>query len=363
MNKIDIKKNSKLQSKYPEIVRDLRKKILSGQISGGLPGVQQYAGEYNVNFMTVNKAINKLVEEGLLYRIPRKGTYVKRTYRIALINFTQDDALSRPIPSLYIDLVHAVEKALNKQNLTMIFKRHSRDAELSSADFHGEIDGVISVGSSTNPKTIEWLKKISCVKAMGIPDDNAFCPHATYNNKATGILAANYALKNNFLNTCFINDSENNIICKARGLAFENTMKNSRAKVKKLTPPLSSTHEERIAGIMEIAEKIAKRPLLPELIFTGGIWFLPLIYSVFYKNGIIPQKDIAIITCDKDDSVLACLSPSPILIDIKTGKIGEKAVELLMQIINGKKTEKELIQIKPELVFHNMEKLSNDIAI
>lgn len=363
MNKIDIKKNSRLQSKYPEIVKDLRKKILSGRISGALPGVQQYAEEYNVNFMTVNKAVNKLVDEGLLYRIPRKGTFVKRAYRIALINFTQKDALSRPIPSLYINLVHAVENALDNKKLTMIFKRQACDAKLTDADFHGEIDGLIHIGSPTNPATIDWLKKIPCVKAMGIPEDNAFCPHATYDNRATGTLAADYALKNNLLNAYFINDSENNLICKTRGLAFERVMSAGGAKVKNLLPKSSSTHEKRVAGIIEIAEEIAKNPHFPDLIFTGGIWYLPLIYSAFYKHNITPQKDIAFIACDKDDSVLASLAPPPMLIDIKPEIVGEKAVDLLMRTIEGKTKDKELIQIKPELVSYNMEDISNEIAI
>ena len=88
MINIDMPRNGKLVKKYPRIVRLLRQKIANGEYPGMLPGVTQLAVEYDVNFMTVNKAVNKLVDEGLLYRIPKKGTFVKRTYRIALLILT-----------------------------------------------------------------------------------------------------------------------------------------------------------------------------------------------------------------------------------------------------------------------------------
>jgi maltose-binding protein MalE len=62
--------------KYLEIANDIRASIIKGIIRGVLPGVKNLTSKYNASQMTVNKAVNKLIEEGLIYRVPRKGSYV-----------------------------------------------------------------------------------------------------------------------------------------------------------------------------------------------------------------------------------------------------------------------------------------------
>ena len=92
MVNIDMPKNSRIVKKYPKVLNSLRLKIRRGHYGSMLPGVQQLARDFDVNFMTVNKAVNMLVDENLLYRIPNKGTFVRRTYRIALIFFFKKES-------------------------------------------------------------------------------------------------------------------------------------------------------------------------------------------------------------------------------------------------------------------------------
>jgi|YelNatPaOPRAMG01_1025707.scaffolds.fasta_scaffold00436_20 GntR family transcriptional regulator len=81
---------------YYKIRESLREKILKGDYPPGskIPSEQELMQEYHVSRITVIRAVNELVQEGLLFRKQGKGTFVS-TPRIQqrlgkLTNFTQD---------------------------------------------------------------------------------------------------------------------------------------------------------------------------------------------------------------------------------------------------------------------------------
>jgi len=59
------------ETKHTALAGRLKNAIRKGTYTGKLPGVHALAAEYGVNFKTMNKAVNALVNEGLL--ITRKG--------------------------------------------------------------------------------------------------------------------------------------------------------------------------------------------------------------------------------------------------------------------------------------------------
>jgi GntR family transcriptional regulator len=62
---------------YQQLTAILRKRIAKGEWrSGPLPSVQQLQQEYGVGRDTVLRAIEILREEGLVFTVPRRGTYV-----------------------------------------------------------------------------------------------------------------------------------------------------------------------------------------------------------------------------------------------------------------------------------------------
>jgi DNA-binding GntR family transcriptional regulator len=62
---------------YRQLAIILRAQIAEGQWrSGPLPSVQQLQEEHDVGRDTVLRAIDILREEGLVFTVPRRGTYV-----------------------------------------------------------------------------------------------------------------------------------------------------------------------------------------------------------------------------------------------------------------------------------------------
>lgn len=76
--------------KYIQISDEIKDKILSGILKPNemLSSENQLAAEYNVSRVTIRKALMRLIDEGYLFSVPGKGTFVdyfnKNIYRIPL---------------------------------------------------------------------------------------------------------------------------------------------------------------------------------------------------------------------------------------------------------------------------------------
>ncbi len=67
-----------MKTKHAEVVADLQERLRKGfyRVGQQLPSEPLLAQEYGVAYMTVRRAITTLVEQGVLYRVRGRGTYV-----------------------------------------------------------------------------------------------------------------------------------------------------------------------------------------------------------------------------------------------------------------------------------------------
>jgi len=63
---------------YQRIVTDLRDRIAAGKLTGQLPSRLKLAEQYGCTHMTVQRAINTLKDEGVLYSVRGLGVFVNR---------------------------------------------------------------------------------------------------------------------------------------------------------------------------------------------------------------------------------------------------------------------------------------------
>ena len=69
----------KRQPLYRQIAHHVRRSILNGEFPADtkLPSTQELETLWSVNSNTVQVALSMLVKEGLLDRVPRRGTFVR----------------------------------------------------------------------------------------------------------------------------------------------------------------------------------------------------------------------------------------------------------------------------------------------
>ncbi|HSO19009.1 MAG TPA: GntR family transcriptional regulator, partial [Desulfosarcina sp.] len=64
--------------KYLKIKRDLHRLMAGGGMDHRVPSENELARRFQVSRMTARKALNELLREGLVERIPGKGTFVRK---------------------------------------------------------------------------------------------------------------------------------------------------------------------------------------------------------------------------------------------------------------------------------------------
>jgi GntR family transcriptional regulator len=67
----------KRESSYLSLAREVRKQILQGRYADGrrLPTEAELSAQYQVSRQTVRRAFHDLVSEGMVYRVPGRGTF------------------------------------------------------------------------------------------------------------------------------------------------------------------------------------------------------------------------------------------------------------------------------------------------
>src|SRR4051812_39896521 len=68
---------SRMSYKYQRLREKLRQAVVTGELSGKLPGERALAKRFHVNAKTLSKALTDLAAEGVLDRSIGRGTYVK----------------------------------------------------------------------------------------------------------------------------------------------------------------------------------------------------------------------------------------------------------------------------------------------
>ena len=63
---------------YQQLAAHLRAQIADETITGPLPSLTTLVGETGLSLGTVQRAINVLVDEGLVFKVQGRGVFVKR---------------------------------------------------------------------------------------------------------------------------------------------------------------------------------------------------------------------------------------------------------------------------------------------
>jgi len=133
--------------KYALAERYIRRAIKTKQFVRKLPGERTIAKELGYSYMTVRKAIDNLVGEGLLYRIPTKGTFVAdengARNRTRTIGYFLDSGIEAGISSPYYSLIfNAIEKEAANHGYSVVY--FSDIGENKLREILQKLDGVIA---------------------------------------------------------------------------------------------------------------------------------------------------------------------------------------------------------------------------
>ncbi len=281
----------------------------------------------------------------------RRGPKPKDSQRRFLAAFVTGGVYESVLRSeVYHSLSMAIEHALSENGYSMVTRRLPPGSEMRP-DLEN-VDGAIilsNLAGVPNSQTKPY------VQVMGVPLEGESWDHISYDDYQVGVLAAEYLLE--------AGHSQCALFCATkvangpRHRGFIQTILNRTG-----AEPLVLT-DENLYTATEVAHKInleamndrldrfCARTPRPSGMFIDADMVTAALYPLLYARGIVPGRDLAVISCNNEQATLENLIPRPPSVDIHTALIGRKAVEQLFYRINNPTEPAVTIKYQPTVCF------------
>ena len=105
---------------YEQIKSGIKQQIYDGSLKDGdpLPSIRQLAKELNISMITTKRAYDDLEQNGLIYTIPGKGTFIKVRDIEQILN-QREEKLMKELEEL---INQACQAGLSKEKIDAIIK-------------------------------------------------------------------------------------------------------------------------------------------------------------------------------------------------------------------------------------------------
>jgi LacI family transcriptional regulator len=171
--------------KYLLVEQHIKQGIKHKTIVDKLPGERTLASELGFSYMTIRKAIDNLVSEGVLFKVPTKGTFVadRKQAKPATrnIGYFLDSSIRSGLSSPYYSLIfNALEKeAAQHGYATVYFSELNEDRPL---DMLSKVDGVIVSCFPRIENSIQRIKEHVPVVAIDNASSDKTIPSVIIDN-------------------------------------------------------------------------------------------------------------------------------------------------------------------------------------
>lgn len=260
-----------------------------------------------------------------------------------------------------MSVMHGIEETLGSYGISMIQCVVNSTRQLPPIISRGEIDGVIIWPSleGASHETIEILSMYPRVYVMTGREKRLPGDRVLNDNEQVGAIAANHLISRghkSLVQLDYNDESREKSAWLNRWYGFSETAANSGISVERVVLPVGT--EDTV--VMRFAEEprvcdMLKAAMLGENKPTGAFStcdaLTAMLYPLMKRLGIDIGKQVEMVSCNNEQSILAGLDPLPPSIDIHPESIGRRAVEQLRwRIMNREHGYRISIEIMPELV-------------
>ena len=178
----------KKELKHIYAEKKIRESIRHLNINDKLPGERTFSRELGISYMTIRRAIDNLVEKGLLYKIPKKGTFVAdpkhsaaKTVKTKNLGYFLDSSIKDGLSSPYYSMVFdALEKEAARIGYSMMYFSNSGESDF--LEIAKKIDGVVVSCFPRIEPIIQELKERVAVVCIDNTSTDKSIPSVTLDN-------------------------------------------------------------------------------------------------------------------------------------------------------------------------------------
>jgi LacI family transcriptional regulator len=224
----------------------------------------------------------------------------------------------------------------------------------------GGVDGVIVWPhlDDVSLETIEILRGYKVVYAMSGASERLPGDRVRVNHAKVGRLAANYLAGKGYQPIAYVTPSSlvSRInVCERwaafSALAQEHGRSARQCVIEQSHFDLLEIDQDRDLLIRKTLEEFLAQGERPTGMFVTCDALTAKIYPILKDLGIAIGRDLEIISCNNETSLLAGLEPRPMSIDIQPETIGKKAVEQLRwRILHPEEESQITIEVSPKLL-------------
>lgn len=337
------------QTKYSDIVHYLKNLIDEEQLKPGdkLPSENELTERLGVSRQTIRKAIGILEEQGTVRRVKGSGTYVGFDRRENLEKRNRIAVLTTYVDSyIFPKTIHGIESTLFERgySVQISFTNNTLEREknvLTDLISRDDVAGIIVEGTKSglpNPNLALYRQLMN--RRIPILFINTFypelaVPHVSLNDVEAAQKAVNYLIARGHRNIGAIlklDDGQGRL----RYLGYLKAMEAAGLAVTDSRMVWIDTDESKQLNFCR--DKILNRVEECSALFCYNDQIAFQLIRMLQEKGIRVPEDVSVISID--DSDLALHSEVPITsLPHPKEKLGAKAAEVLLDMIDGKKGE------------------------
>jgi len=348
--------------KYLIVEKHIKKEIKNKSLVDKLPGERSLAKKLGFSYMTIRKAIENLVDQGVLYKIPTKGTYVNNNKsskkKTSTIGYFLDSSIKSGISSPYYSLIlNAIEKEAAKENYSVVYFSDTSVDRLHKT--LSKLDGVIATCFPRIEDTILEIKENIPIVVIENSAADKTIPSVIIDNFNADLDSTDYICSLGHTRIGFMTGLEDSDIGKSRYAGYQHGLSKNNIKIDESFVFRGNYSYE--AG-MEGAEYYLSLQKRPTAIICANDSMALGAMQKFNQEGLNVPDDISIIGFD-DIDVASQIVPTLTTIRAPVNQIAKHSFSTLKDLIMGKQPEHQHIAIAAKLmVRESCSKNKKDVA-
>lgn len=349
-----------------QLLDELRHKILSGELQphDRLPGEWELVKRLDISRATIQRAWQSAQEEGLIYRVTGKGTFVaEATAR----ETTERSAVGFVIPeyrgTFAMALLSGAERVLRREGYHVQFASTDRSIEEENRLIRDFIDdgigGIILVPSrgSLQGRMLGELTSTIPIVLMDRPINGLVLPCISSNNYAGGLQAMEHLIELGHRRIIFVARPHMDLWSVAeRYRAYADVMRRNQLTAEEpffiggdnemsSYEAYLSEHDSDIAALVDRLKSSDR----PTAIFAVNDWIAVKVQRAIKLAGLSNPTDISVVGFD-DLDIARYQTPPLTTVHQNASLMGAEAARRLLTLIEGEENDDILTLIPTKLV-------------
>lgn len=327
--------------KYLDAKKRIKKQIENGFFNDKIPGERILAEQIGYSYLTIRQAINELVEEGILYRMPRRGTFISgrntQTASPTMVGFFLHDSYKHGISSpYYAKVFNHLQRHVILQRLNLFYFTDIQQIDPK---------GVLAVIAAAFPENESELIRLSARLPVVLFDNNIKgqkIPAVMIDNFNATYRAIEYAMELGHKRIGYLSGPKNSSVGLKRLAGYQTALLDYDIEI---NDEMIKYGDYEFTSGYEAADRFCALPKMPTYIHCANdLMAMGLIKGLSEKGLKIPND----INVSGFDDIDGCdrYFPSVTTMAVDYDKMANAVVEVIMKIVNNKPVE-PLTKIMP----------------